>query len=262
VKSLVHLVLSACVYLLALLAPASAYMSPDQLGDLFARTPLPQRKALVTSLRNQGQIPDHAYQTLLRVVQQEEQWLAQQSPRRESDLLSAAASVAPDPSKGADKRTRRAARQLARTPLGDWGTAIDQYEQDHTIGPLVARGWRIVFLSHYGTEKQRLDSTLLSEASALRKRATELQRDLDAEVARARSQPNSDLDRAERALGLLALLRLSRSEPPPQISNPRRLQSLTITPVGEGGSFYASDPSTPNSIRYYQKIGNTYYYSQ
>lgn len=50
-------------------------------------------------------------------------------------------------------------------------------------------------------------------------------------------------------------------DPPPRRSSLPQLRSMTVTPAG-GGSFYTSDASVPNSTRYYQKKGNTYYYSE
>ena len=234
-------------------------MPDDQVIQLVQNTPGKDQLRLVKSLRSKGQISERIYQTLLYALEKDRQWESQVGPRREADLLAAAQSVAPDPSKKADKQTREAAKELAYTPLEKWDEAIRQLEGSKTIGPLVARAWRISFFSYYQQEMERHNEGI-RDARRIAAENARLKRELDAEVARARSGERDSLEVVERKLNILALFRYLSSDPEPRRRLPQQ-QSVTITPAG-GGSFYATDPNNPGGTRYYQRRGNTFYFTE
>jgi hypothetical protein len=160
-----------------------------------------------------------------------------------------------------EQQINRAIKKVVAVPFSQRGPLIHQLAKQGELPSDVANGWITEWnqqtLAIAKAEKGQAKLARKSQTSGSSRRSKLTIEQLNHIIG----VYDRNIKSLEATIADIESLRPSRREYTAPISSIPRLRSITITPAG-GGSFYTSDASVPNSTRYYQKRGNTYYYSE
>lgn len=161
-----------------------------------------------------------------------------------------------------EQQISRATKKVVAVPFTQRGPLIHQLAKQGELPIDVANGWITEWnqqtLTLAKAEKEHARLARKSQSSGRSRRSNLTLEQLNSAISRYDRQIKS----LDATIADIESLRPSRTEyAPPRRSSLPQMRSLTVTPAG-GGSFYTSDASVPNSTRYYQKMGDTYYWSE
>jgi hypothetical protein len=161
-----------------------------------------------------------------------------------------------------DQQIKHATKMVVAVPFSERGQLIHQLAKQGELPVDVANVWITQWneqtLAIAKAEKQHAAQTRHSGQPRSSRRSGMTPEQLERMIA----VYDRNIKSLEATIADIESLRPARREyAPPRTSLPQ-LRSVTVTPAGGDGSFYVSDPSVPNSSRYYQKRGNTYYWSE
>ena len=165
-----------------------------------------------------------------------------------------------------EQQIKRATKQVLAIPFSERGALIHQIAKQGDLPVDVANVW-ITEWNEKTLKIAKAEKEYAKQQARLARQEQSLQRSRSrltpAQLKKLIGVYDRGLRNIQTSIDDLESLRPSyrREREPIRQSSLPRLQSLTITPAG-GGSFYASDPSVPNSTRYYEKKGDTYYWSE
>jgi hypothetical protein len=166
-----------------------------------------------------------------------------------------------------EQQIKRATKQVLAVPFSQRGQLIHQLAKQGELPIDVANTWITEWNERTSKIAKAEKEHARQHALVLRRQrspATAQQRMTPAQLTKLINAHDKSLRDLQATIDNIESYRPSSRRERQTVYQPSspRQRSLTITPTGNNGSFYASDPSVPNSIQYYQKIGDTYYWSE